>query len=68
MPKGTVKWFNADRGFGFIKPQDGSADIFVHIKELRRIGLDTLREGQIVEFDLVEHRGRMVAGNLKLGR
>ena len=68
MPKGTVKWFNADRGFGFIKSQDGGDDVFVHITELRRIGLDTLREGQTIEFDLVQYRGRVVAGNLKLPR
>jgi len=68
MAKGFIKSFNVDKGYGFIKPQDGSEDIFVHIKELRRIGVSTLREGQIVEYDIVEHRGRTAAGNVKLAR
>jgi CspA family cold shock protein len=50
MPKGFIKSFNVDKGYGFIKLQDGSEDVFVHIKELRRIGVSTLRDGQIVKY------------------
>ena len=50
MPKGFIKSFNVAKGYGFIKPQDGSEDVFVHIKELRRIGVSTLRDGQIVKY------------------
>ena len=68
MPKGSVRWFNQQKGYGFIKPQNGGNDVFVHIKEVRRAGLDTLRDGEGVEYELVENWGRMVAGNLKLAR
>ena len=50
MPTGTVKWFNATKGFGFIKPDDGSADVFVHISALERAGISSLTEGQKVSF------------------
>jgi len=50
MPVGTVKWFNATKGYGFIQPQDGSKDVFVHISAVERAGLSTLNEGQIVEY------------------
>ena len=68
MPKGSVRWFNQQKGYGFIKPQNGGNDVFVHIKEGRRAGLPTLRDGEGVEHELVENWGRMVAGNLKLAR
>ena len=67
MTTGTVKWFNADKGFGFIKPDDGGKDAFVHISAVERAGLGTLSEGQKVEFELVTDRlsGKMSADNLK---
>jgi cold shock protein len=65
MATGTVKWFNPTKGFGFIEPSDGSKDIFVHISAVERAGLQSLREGQKVEFELVEGRdGRAAAENL----
>lgn len=67
MPTGTVKWFNPDKGFGFIQPQDGSKDVFVHITALQAAGLNTLNDGQKVSFDVVTERGKQAAANLKLG-
>lgn len=67
MPSGTVKWFNPEKGFGFICPSEGGDDVFVHITALRDGGFDTLPEGQPVFYELVEdRRGRMSAGNLQL--
>jgi CspA family cold shock protein len=67
MPIGTVKWFNPTKGFGFIAPEDGSKDAFVHISAVERAGLSTLAEGQKVSFDLEPGRnGRMAAGTLAL--
>lgn len=68
MTTGTVKWFNAQKGFGFIAPDDGSKDAFVHISAVERSGLSDLREGQKVGYDLVSDRktGKMSAENLKL--
>jgi len=66
MATGTVKWFNATKGFGFIQPSDGSKDVFVHISAVERAGLNTLQEGQKVSFDMVTERGKTAAGNLKL--
>jgi cold shock protein len=64
---GTVKWFNAAKGFGFIQPENGGADAFVHISAVERAGLDTLNEGDRVEFDLVRgQNGKTSAENLKL--
>jgi CspA family cold shock protein len=54
MPTGTVKWFNATKGYGFIQPEDGSRDVFVHISDVERSGMDALREGQRVSFDVQE--------------
>jgi CspA family cold shock protein len=68
MARGTVKWFNVQKGFGFIQPQDGGKDAFVHISAVERAGLSTLNEGQQVEYDLVESRGRTSAENLKVAR
>ncbi len=65
MATGTVKWFNPTKGFGFIEPSDGSKDAFVHISAVERAGLQGLREGQKVEFEIVEGRdGRAAAENL----
>ncbi len=67
MTTGTVKWFNATKGFGFIQPDDGGKDAFVHISAVERAGLPGLTEGQKVQFDLVSDRrtGKMSADNLK---
>jgi CspA family cold shock protein len=67
MPTGTVKWFNPVKGFGFIVPDDGSDDAFVHISVVEQAGLSSLNEGQKVEFDLQPGRnGRMAAAELKI--
>ncbi len=67
MATGTVKWFNPEKGYGFIEPSDGGKDAFVHISAVERAGLSTLREGQKVSFDLVEGRnGRSSAENLEV--
>lgn len=66
MPTGTVKWFNAAKGFGFIEPEGGGKDAFVHISAVERAGLTGLREGQKVQFDLVPSRdGREAADNIQ---
>ena len=65
MPNGTVKWFNATKGFGFIQPEEGSQDVFVHISAVERAGLRSLNEGQRVSYDLQEERGKTAAVNLK---
>ena len=64
MPTGTVKWFNANKGFGFIEPDDGENDVFVHVTAVQESGLGNLDEGDTVSFDLVENRGKMAAANL----
>lgn len=65
MANGTVKWFNPTKGFGFIEPEDGSKDAFVHISAVERSGLSTLNEGQKVSYELVSGRdGKMAAENL----
>lgn len=66
MQTGTVKWFNDSKGFGFIQPENGGKDVFVHISAVERAGLRTLAEGQVVEFELQESRGRMAAANLSI--
>jgi CspA family cold shock protein len=67
MPAGAVKWFNPTKGFGFIQPDDGSKDVFVHISAVERAGLSTLREGQKVTFDLERgQQGKVSAVNLKV--
>ncbi len=67
MAKGTVKWFNTTKGFGFIKPEAGGDDVFVHISALERAGLQSLDDNQAVSYELVEdRRGRMSAGNIEV--
>ncbi|HEU0146742.1 MAG: cold shock protein [Bradyrhizobium sp.] len=68
MPQGTVKWFNGQKGFGFIQPQDGGTDVFVHISAVERAGLPGLAEGQKVTFDIKadKMRGKVSAENLAL--
>jgi CspA family cold shock protein len=66
MATGTVKWFNPTKGYGFIQPQDGGKDVFVHISAVERAGLSSLNEGQVVEYELVSNRGKQAAENLKM--
>ena len=66
MANGSVKWFNATKGFGFIQPQDGGQDVFVHIKAVQAAGLTVLNDGQKVSYDVVAERGKQAAANLKL--
>lgn len=66
MASGTVKWFNADKGFGFISPTGGGSDVFVHITAVQAAGLQGLNDGQQVSFDVVKERGKEAASNLKL--
>jgi len=67
MQTGTVKWFNAQKGFGFIQPEGGGADVFVHISAVERAGMSNLSEGQKVSFEIVKDKrsGKSSAGNLK---
>jgi CspA family cold shock protein len=66
MPKGTVKWFNTTKGFGFIAPEGGGKDVFVHISAVEQAGLTGLADNQTIEFDLIDGRdGRQMAGNLR---
>ena len=66
MANGTVKWFNAQKGFGFIQPGAGGKDVFVHISAVERAGLGSLAEGQSISFDVMSERGREAATNLKV--
>jgi CspA family cold shock protein len=69
MPKGTVKWFNTQKGYGFIQPTGGGGrDVFVHISAVERAGLSSLNEGQVVEYEVVENRGKASAENLRVSR
>lgn len=63
---GTVKWFNPTKGFGFIVPEDGGNDVFVHISAVEQAGLKTLDEGQKVQFELQDNKGRQAAANLQV--
>jgi cold shock protein len=67
MSQGTAKWFNATKGFGFIQPDDGSKDVFVHISAVERAGMQNLNEGQKISYDLVPDRrtGKSAAENLR---
>lgn len=62
---GTVKWFNPEKGFGFIVPDDGGNDVFVHISAVEQAGMKSLNEGQKLEFDMQENRGKQAASNLR---
>jgi CspA family cold shock protein len=64
---GTVKWFNGQKGFGFIQPDDGGKDVFVHISAVERAGLSSLNEGQKVSYEIVANRGKESAENLRIG-
>lgn len=68
MATGTVKWFNSQKGYGFIAPQAGGKDVFVHISAVERAGLSGLNEGQVVEFEEVANKGKTSAENLKVHR
>jgi CspA family cold shock protein len=65
MATGTVKFFNTQKGFGFITPSDGSRDVFVHISAVERAGMSTLNEGQRLTYDIVTERGKQAAANLQ---
>jgi CspA family cold shock protein len=67
MSEGTVKWFNIQKGYGFIQPTDGGKDVFVHISAVERSGMNSLNEGQRVSFELITDRksGKTSAGNLR---
>ena len=65
MATGTVKWFNPKKGYGFIAPEEGDKDVFVHISAVKSAGMQDLDEGQEVEYDLVENNGKTSAENLK---
>jgi CspA family cold shock protein len=65
MAVGTVKWFNMDKGFGFIAPTDGSKDVFVHITAVQAAGMSSLADGQKIMYDVVQERGKLAAANLK---
>lgn len=65
MATGTVKWFNTQKGYGFIQPDNGSADVFVHISAVEKAGLRTLNENEKYSYDLITEKGKTSAGNLK---
>ncbi len=66
MTNGTVKFFNTSKGFGFITPDDGSGDVFIHISELQKSGISQLNDGQKVSFEVVSNKGRSSAANIQL--
>ncbi|MGF1544049.1 MAG: cold-shock protein [Parvularculaceae bacterium] len=66
MAHGTVKWFNATKGYGFIKPDDGGKDVFVHITAVKKAGASELADGQRITYELAEERGRTSASELKI--
>ena len=68
MAKGNVKWFNSAKGYQLIQPAGGGKDVFVHISAVERAGLSSLNEGQAIEFEVVENRGKSSAENLKVSR
>jgi CspA family cold shock protein len=68
MPKGTVKWFNSQKGYGFIQPQGGGKDVFVHISAVERAGLSSLNEGQGIEYEEASNKGKTSAENLRVQR
>jgi len=66
VPIGTVKFFDATKGFGFIQPENGEKDVFVHVSAVQRAGMETLSEGQRVSFEVVTERGKQAASNLQV--
>ncbi len=66
MATGTVKWFNNKKGYGFICPDEGGKDVFVHITAVQKAGMKTLKDNEKISYDLMEEKGKTVAGNLKL--
>jgi CspA family cold shock protein len=66
MARGTVKWYNPQKGFGFITPDDGSADVFIHVSAVEVAGYHVLEERQRLEYELLEERGRHSAANIRL--
>lgn len=64
MATGTVKWFNGQKGYGFIQPSDGGRDVFVHISAVERAGMSSLNEGQTINYELVTEKGKTSAANL----
>ena len=66
MDTGTVKWFNGAKGFGFIQPDEGGPDVFVHISAVERAGLSSLNEGAVIEYELVANKGKESAENIKV--
>ncbi len=67
MAQGTVKWFNSTKGYGFIQPEQGGSDVFVHISAVEKAGLRDLREGQKVSYELATEKGKTSAVNIKIG-
>jgi len=68
MARGTVKWFNSQKGYGFIQPESGGKDMFVHISAVEKAGLSSLNEGQVVEYEEVADKGKTSAQNLRVQR
>ena len=66
MAQGTIKWFDPKKGYGFIKPDDGSKDAFLHISALEKANITQLEEKQIIKYELAEHRGKMSASNIEI--
>ena len=66
MATGTVKWFNATKGFGFIQPDGGGKDVFLHISAVERAGLSNVNEGAKIEYDIVSEKGKESASNIKM--
>lgn len=66
MATGTVKWFNSQKGYGFIQPDDGGSDVFVHATAVERAGMSALQEGQKLSYELATDRGKTAAANLKI--
>jgi cold shock CspA family protein len=68
MSRGTVKWFNSQKGYGFIQPEGGGKDVFVHISAVEKAGLSGLNEGQVVEYEEIANKGKTSAETLKVQR
>src|ERR1700722_2962284 len=68
MARGTVKWFNSQKGYGFVQPQGGGKDVFIHISAVEKAGLPGLNEGQVIEYEEVSNKGKTSAENLKVQR